>query len=176
MRYRLHADVVLTAGSGAKPIILVSRSSGRRVDLTEEQAAIAVLLTGGASWEQLVDEARRCGLDWQGQKLHDYISLLMVQDLLTVTQDAATQDIAAAAEPADEDVGYEEDQDTVVSDLLVADDEDEAGEADEEEDEQTVVEGFDILEAHAAFAPAAEHAPATDEVPQQLPHAPPGQP
>ena len=80
MRTRLTDDVLLTVGDGDMPVDLVQRSSGARVPLSPDEAALAMLLVEGAHAHDLVGLARQQAVPVDQAVVDAFVERLARQD------------------------------------------------------------------------------------------------
>lgn len=83
MRLKLLSDALLTVGSGSHPVDLVSKSSGARVGLSEDEAAVAMLLAEGVpSGDGLTKLVQSHGVAWDAPTLKGLLGKLRGAGLL----------------------------------------------------------------------------------------------
>ncbi len=83
MRLKLKSDSYFTVGAGAHPVDLVSKASGDRIGLNEDEAAVAMLLMEGCPEGQpLASLVQKHGVAWDLPTLETYLSKLEAARLL----------------------------------------------------------------------------------------------
>jgi len=96
---RLKKDASLAAGTGFQPVDLVSRTSGRRLPLSSDEAAVAMLLADGAEpGEGLVHLAWQHGVMWDLTAMQSLLDRLGQADFLEQVQEGSGLDEAVEDE------------------------------------------------------------------------------